>query len=76
MFQCRCGFWRYPWASHQLLSRPAPDLPKEPVLFGVSLTPRPPSGNEFHLVVPSQVEPIFAKGLVPLFQSITPPSKP
>ncbi|MGZ3300582.1 MAG: hypothetical protein ACXVBG_06605 [Isosphaeraceae bacterium] len=42
----------------------------------MSLTPRPPSGNEFHLVVPSQVGPIFAKGLVPLFQSITPPSKP
>ena len=52
------------------------DLPKEPVLFGVSLTPRPPSGYEFHLVVPSQVGPIFEKGLVPLFQSITPPSKP
>ena len=52
------------------------DLPKEPVLFGVSLTPRSPSGYEFHLVVPSQVGPIFEKGLVPLFQSIVPPSKP
>jgi hypothetical protein len=52
------------------------DLPKEPVLFGVSLTPKPPSGYEFHLVVPSQIGPIFEKGLVPVFQSITPPSKP
>jgi hypothetical protein len=52
------------------------DLPKEPALFGVSLTPRPPSGYEFHLVVPSQVGPIFEKGLVPLFQSIKPPTKP
>lgn len=52
------------------------DLPKEPVLFGVSLTPRPPSGYEFHLVVPSQIGPIFEKGLVPLFQSITPPGNP
>ncbi|HMF36467.1 MAG TPA: hypothetical protein VKF17_07490 [Isosphaeraceae bacterium] len=52
------------------------DLPKEPVLFGVPLTPRSPFGYEFHLVVPSQVGPIFKKGLVPLFQSITPPSKP
>ncbi len=52
------------------------DLPKEPVLFGVSLTPRSPFGYEFHLVVPSQIGPIFEKDLVPLFQSITPPSKP
>ncbi len=52
------------------------DLPKEPALFGVSLTYRPPSGYEFHLVVPSQVGPVFEKGLVPLFQSIAPPNKP
>ena len=51
------------------LKAPA-DLPGEPVLFGGSLTPRPPSGYEFHLVVPSQVGPIFEKGLVPLFQGI------
>jgi hypothetical protein len=36
----------------------------------------PPAGYEFHLVVPSQVGPIFEKGLVPLFQSIKPPTKP
>jgi len=52
------------------------DLPQEPVLFGVSLTPMPPAGYEFHLVVPSQVGPIFEKGLAPLFKSITPPNKP
>ncbi len=52
------------------------DLPKEPVFFGVSLTPRPPCGYEFHLFVPSQIGPIFEKGLVPLFQSITQPNKP
>jgi hypothetical protein len=40
------------------------------VLFGGSLTPRPPSAYEFHLVVPSQVGPIFEKGFVPLFQGI------
>ncbi len=51
------------------------DLPKEPVFFGVSLTPRPPSGYEFHLVVPSQIGPIFEKGLVPVFQAIAPAVK-
>ena len=55
----------------------APDnLPREPVFFGVSLTPRPPSAYEFHLVVPSQVGPIFENSLLPLFQSITPPKQP
>ena len=57
------------------LKAPA-DLPSEPVLFGGSLTPRPPASYEFHLVVPSQVGPIFEKGIVPLFQSITPPGNP
>ena len=52
------------------------DLPKEPALFGVSLTPRPPAGYEFHLVVPSQVGPVIEKGLVPLFQSIKPVNNP
>ena len=51
------------------LKAPA-DLPGEPVLFGGSLTPRPPSGYEFHLVVPSKVGPIFEKGFVPLFQGL------
>ncbi len=64
-------------ATHNKPDLKAPgDLPKEPVLFGVSLTPRSPFGYEFHLVVPSQIGPIFEKDLVPLFQSITPPSKP
>ncbi|MGO8898128.1 MAG: hypothetical protein ACLQU5_07240 [Isosphaeraceae bacterium] len=52
------------------------DLPKEPVFFGVSLTTRHPSGYEFHLVVPTQVGPIFEKGLAPLFQSLAPANKP
>jgi len=43
---------------------------------GRVFTPMPPAGYEFHLVVPSQVGPIFEKGLAPLFQSITPPNKP
>ena len=52
------------------------DLPREPVFLGVSLTPSRPSGYEFHLVVPSQLGPIFEKGLVPIFQSIKPPGNP
>ena len=46
------------------------DLPAEPALFGVSLTPRPPIGYEFHLVVPSGVGPVVEKGMVPLFRNL------
>jgi hypothetical protein len=46
------------------------DMPKEPALLGVSLTPVAPTGYEFHLVVPSTVGPVIEKGLVPLFQGL------
>lgn len=49
------------------------DLPKEPALIGVSLTTRPPTGFEFHLVIPSAVGPVFEKGMVPMLQNIKPP---
>jgi hypothetical protein len=48
------------------------DLPKEPALIGVSLTTRPPSGFEIHLVIPSAVGPVFEKGLIPMMQNIQP----
>jgi hypothetical protein len=57
------------------LKAPA-DLPSEPVFFGGSLTPRPPSGYEFHLVLPSKVGPVLEKGLVPLFQGVQGPGQP
>jgi len=46
------------------------DLPKEPALLGVSLTPRPPVGYEFHLVIPSSVGIVIEKGLAPLFRGL------
>ncbi|WP_406693873.1 hypothetical protein V5E97_22820 [Singulisphaera sp. Ch08] len=46
------------------------DLPKEPALFGISLTPRAPKGYEFHFVLPSQVGPVVEKGMIPLFQGL------
>jgi hypothetical protein len=46
------------------------DLPKEPALVGFSLTPQPPAGYEFHLVVPSPVGTVIDKGMVPLFQGL------
>ncbi|AGA28773.1 hypothetical protein [Singulisphaera acidiphila] len=45
-------------------------LPKEPALFGGSITPRAPRGIEFHFVLPSQVGPIIEKGMIPLFQGL------
>ena len=49
------------------------DLPKEPAFVGASLTPRPPAGYEFHLVVPGAVGTVIAKGMVPLFEGLRPP---
>jgi hypothetical protein len=49
------------------------DLPKEPAFLGASLTPRPPAGYEFHLVVPGAFGTVIAKGMVPLFQGLRPP---
>ena len=52
------------------------DLPEEPALFGGSLTPRPPTGYEFHLVLPSRVGPVFEKGMVPLFRGLQGKAEP
>jgi hypothetical protein len=49
------------------------DLPREPAFVGVSLTPRPPAGYEFHLVVPSPVGAVVNKGIIPIFQGLQPP---
>ena len=46
------------------------DTPKEPAFLGVSLTLRPPLGFEFHLVIPSEVGTVVAKGLVPMFRGL------
>lgn len=44
------------------------DMPKEPAYIGISLTPRPGEGYEFHLVVPADAGPAISKGLVPVFR--------
>jgi hypothetical protein len=48
------------------------DLSKEPVFLGGSITPRPPLGYEFHLVIPSTVGTVIDKGLMPLIQKLQP----
>ncbi len=48
------------------------DLPKEPAFLGGSITPRPPLGYEFHLVIPSSVGNVINKGLVPLAPHLQP----
>jgi hypothetical protein len=45
------------------------DMPKEPALFGMAITSAS-DGHHFKLAVPSQVGPVFEKGLLPLFQGI------
>ena len=50
--------------------KPPGDLPEEPALLGFSLTPRRPTGYEFHFVLPSRVGPVFETGLVPLFEGM------
>jgi hypothetical protein len=49
------------------------DMPKEPAFLGASLTPHPSEGYEFHLVVPSTVGTVIAKGVVPMVQGLAPP---
>ncbi len=49
------------------------DLPKEPAFVGASLTPRPPVGYEFHLMIPSSVGTVVDKGIVPIFRGLRPP---
>jgi hypothetical protein len=46
------------------------DMPKEAAYLGASLAPHPTDGYEFHLVIPSPVGTVFAKGMVPLFQAM------
>jgi hypothetical protein len=50
--------------------KPPADLPKDPALVGFSLTPRPPAGIEFHLVVPASVGSVIDKGIVPMFRQL------
>ncbi len=52
------------------------DLPKEPAFIGGSLTTTPPTGFEFHFVVPSAVGPVFEKGFVPMIQNLQPRPNP
>lgn len=56
--------------------KPPDDLPREPALIGLSLTPRAPTAYEFHLVLPSTIGPVFEKGLAPLMQApaVKPPA--
>jgi hypothetical protein len=56
--------------------QPPGEMPKEPALIGVSLSPAGSNGFEFHLVVPSAVGPVFEKGLVPVISSLKPPGNP
>lgn len=45
------------------------DMPKEPAFVGASVTPRDGEGYEFRLIVPSEVGPVLARGLIPTLQS-------
>jgi hypothetical protein len=47
-------------------------LSKDPVFLGGSMTPRPPLGYEFHLVIPTSVGTLIDKGLIPVFQGLQP----
>ncbi|MHB1559661.1 MAG: hypothetical protein ACYC61_19610 [Isosphaeraceae bacterium] len=49
------------------------DMPKEPAFIGISLTPRPREGYEFHLIVPADAGPAISKGLVPVFRGLANP---
>ncbi len=46
------------------------DMPKEPAFAGASVTPRDGEGYEFRLIVPSEVGPVLARGLIPTLQSV------
>ncbi len=47
-------------------------LPKDPAYLGASLTPRPPLGFEFRLVIPSSVGTVIDKGLIPMLRGLQP----
>ena len=51
-------------SNHPDLKPPA-DMPRVPALMGWSLIVSP-AGYDFRLVVPSDVGPVFEKGLAPL----------
>jgi hypothetical protein len=53
--------------------KPPEDMPAEPAYLGVSLTPHPSEGFEVHLVIPSPVGTVIAKGMIPIFQGLAPP---
>jgi hypothetical protein len=53
--------------------KPPADMPAEPAYLGVSLTPHASEGYEIHLVIPSPVGTVIAKGLVPIIQGLAPP---
>ena len=46
------------------------DMPREAAYLGASLVPHATQGYEFHLVAPSSVGPVIAKGLIPVFQGM------
>ena len=56
------------------LNKPALKLPdevtKEPAFVGGSITPLPPLGFEFHLVIPTAVGTAIHKGITPLIQGL------
>ncbi len=45
------------------------DMPKEPAFVGASVAPHDGEGYEFRLIVPSEVGPVLARGLIPTLQS-------
>ncbi len=45
------------------------DMPKEPALFGGSIT-NSPKGFQFQFIVPSNVGPVIEKGVVPMLEGI------
>ncbi len=47
-------------------------LPKDPAYLGASLTPRPPLGFEFRLMLPSSVGTVVDKGLIPMLRGLQP----
>jgi hypothetical protein len=49
--------------------KPPADMPKETTLMGVGLVTSE-KGYQFKMVVPSDVGPVFEKGLVPIFRSL------
>ncbi len=54
--------------------KPGADMPEEPAMIGMSMSPIAPAGYEFHLIVPSTVGPVFEKGMAPMLQNVRPPA--